>query len=1169
MDPSTILLQARNTLERGQAEEALLLLDKIRTKATQLPPPLHFRFELLYGQTFLAFAKQLRTNGGSGLSIQANYQDAVSHLKSAAKLNPEDPRPYQFLSQSYKDLGQYNQGAQAGLQALAKIEGAADLGEKARIALLVSENLYGQLTQLRQREGSKVSKAAKKLANKLYETIDPALGFPDTRIRAYRLYAWTSQWVGDPTEGFGVLTDALRQSPEDLALHQTFFNFILANRKIGNGLEFYRKWAKELSNEGASPKALALVHFYWGSAEAALGDSLRTEGDTRGADAAFSRAEKAFLVAAQLPAFAQNSKIRASLTHVSRADLAIQDGKLDRAQKELATAYTLAPQVAQVDPNGIDHYFDGARKTYRGLLFRIGARFIGGGLKKALEYWRFVTKKHPTWGPAWNNLGLSARDLGVQLARSGHPEKAKTLWEESFAAYKKAVQYAGDDPRIVNDCGLMLVYHLKRNYPEARKLLHRAIEIGQAQLDEMPEPEQGESPRLRDKRRRTEEAVGDAWQNLGVLEENLGHPKKAIPFYRKAIQFFPYKRRSAARRIATLEKEKQKSSGFFPFPRPTLSIVFPRKLENLDLHTFALEEDLRRALELAKKGKYQEAFTLVAPLLRKAGDDPEPWFVAGRTSLLLAQSLITRREKGARTNLADAIDRLEKADERTRKLKDGGKVLGLRIHILPAYDLCKAFLLNGETDKAATLASRHLQHIDSLGLEFPKPLLTAFFLRVGLVGAQKAIGDLSRAPKGKPPLPSSVETARIWILKGMEGLRTLSKNGSLDIKAMEDAVSLPVNIEGFARAWKNMELWAHRPKAAISAIGRVLAFAPKAQIPPLLADLSQVVAKNGGAQEALVVMKPLEARMPKDATLAWYQGYFFYILGNERRMDPKKGDPLEAYALADKALSQCSKFKPTYKASADYWRAAAQTGIGFFHATGRRNKKAKKAWFAALALSDKAATEYKDPLIGRTAKVGILGLGGPFFRSQDFEGGAALFEEATKARPGDVDFWNNLALFLREAGRRARDAKKGKTFFERAWKAYNRARLLEPRNVRLLNDTALIDVYYLGEHAKDSEEILRQAIKLGKQGFMRNKKDRVLEEALGDAYMNLGVLLMKDPSKLDEAEEALKESWKYFPFRRRATRKHLKDLEDIRRTKDHKEKKLDKNKEASPENSKS
>ncbi len=1119
----------------------------MRRRSKAFPASLRFRFELLYGQAYLAFARELRRKGANGLSIQANYQDAANHLQKAAQLAPKDPRPFLWLAKTYKDQGLYAEGAAAGFKALAHLDESTAKGERARAALLTSENLYGELTSLRRKEGSRISKASKDLANKLYETIDPALGFPDTRGRAYQLYAWSSQWIGDPSEGFGVLTDALREEPEDFQLQQTFFNFIIANRKIGDALEFYRQWIKDLAQESDSPKALALTNFYLGSTEAALGDNLRKEGDRRGANAAFAKAKQAFLRAAQLPAFAKNSRIRAALTHISRADLAISAGELDQARKELAAAYKLAPEVAQVDPNGIDHYFDGARKTYRGLLFKIGARLIGEGLEKALNYWRFVTQKHPTWGPAWNNLGLTARDLGVRIARSGQIERAKSLWEESFAAYKKAVQFSGNDPRIVNDCGLMLVYHLKRDYPEARKLLHKAIEIGQAQLDEMPESDPNLEPRLREKRRRIEEAVGDAWQNLGVLEENLGHPEKAIPFYKKAIQFFPKTRRSAASRLALLEKKK--NSGFFPYPRNSFDLVFPRRLEDLAPLPFQLESDLIKALELAKQGNFQEAFTLLSPLIRKAGKNPEPWFVAGRTALLFAQSLMQRRERGARNYLAEAIDRLEKAEARILAQKKGGEVFGLRIHVLPAFDLCQAYILNGETDKAATLAARHLKHLDSLGTELPQALLTAFYLRISSVAARKAIGDLSRSPKSKDS-PPSFKTARAWILKCMKGLKALAKDGgTLDLQSMEEAVGLPVNLPAFAKAWKDMELWARQPKEAISALGQIMAFSPKKLLPPLLTELSQVVTKYGGAEEAIKTLEPLEKRFPKDPTLAWYKGYFFYILGNERRMDPKKGDPIQAYTLADKALSDSSKYKPSFKGSADYWRAATQTGIGFYYATKGRNKDAKKAWFKALSLSDKAATEYKDPLIRRTAKVGILGLGAPFFRNRDFEGGAALFEEASKARPGDVDFWNNLGLFLREAGRTARDPQKAKKLFERSWKAYNRARLLEPRNVRLLNDTALVDVHYLSKYPREAEDLLRQAIKLGKKAFEKKSKDRVLEEALGDSYMNLGILLMKDPNRLKEAEVALRESWNYYPYRRRATGRHLKELESIRKGK--------------------
>jgi Flp pilus assembly protein TadD len=67
------------------------------------------------------------------------------------------------------------------------------------------------------------------------------------------------------------------------------------------------------------------------------------------------------------------------------------------------------------------------------------------------------------------------------VAASGDPETAMALWKESYAAYEKAVEFNPEDPRIVNDCGLMLVYHLKNDYERARELFAKAIELGHGQ----------------------------------------------------------------------------------------------------------------------------------------------------------------------------------------------------------------------------------------------------------------------------------------------------------------------------------------------------------------------------------------------------------------------------------------------------------------------------------------------------------------------------------------------------------------------------------------------------------------------------------------------------------------------------------------------------------------
>src|SRR5690606_28898461 len=174
-------------------------------------------------------------------------------------------------------------------------------------------------------------------------------------------------------------------------------------------------------------------------------------------------------------------------------------------------------------------------------------------LEQSLAFFERVLERHPDrFGALYNNAALSARDLGARIARDAEGEdraarmaEAMALWEKSYGFYEKAVELEPEDPRILNDCGLMLVYHLHRDYDRARELFDRAREFGQQALDELPmdAPEE--------QRHDVEEATGDAWQNIGVLlEDNLERPfEEARPFYEKAVEYYPYQRRDAARRL--------------------------------------------------------------------------------------------------------------------------------------------------------------------------------------------------------------------------------------------------------------------------------------------------------------------------------------------------------------------------------------------------------------------------------------------------------------------------------------------------------------------------------------------------------------------------------------------------------------------------------------------
>src|SRR5690606_19779496 len=213
-------------------------------------------------------------------------------------------------------------------------------------------------------------------------------------------------------------------------------------------------------------------------------------------------------------------------------------------------AYDTDPRVLQRGPDGMVAIVDSFGGTYAGGLFMLGTALAEGSteesLRAALAFFEEVIARHPdAIGQFYNNAGLAARDLGAAVAQRDEQE-AMALWERSYQHYCKAVELVPDDPRIVNDCGLMLVYHLKRDYDKAQAMFERAIELGEVQLRDLPDDASD------DERNFLEEAVGDAWQNLAVMARQQGKPfAEYRAFLEKAVQYYPGQRRTAAELLRT------------------------------------------------------------------------------------------------------------------------------------------------------------------------------------------------------------------------------------------------------------------------------------------------------------------------------------------------------------------------------------------------------------------------------------------------------------------------------------------------------------------------------------------------------------------------------------------------------------------------------------------
>jgi tetratricopeptide (TPR) repeat protein len=132
-----------------------------------------------------------------------------------------------------------------------------------------------------------------------------------------------------------------------------------------------------------------------------------------------------------------------------------------------------------------------------GMFWVCGRWYDVGELEKAREGYRVLCSLVPERSEFWNNYGLICRD-------TGH-------YEESFRAYRKAMELLPDDPRIVNDCALILQYHLRRDLDQAELWLIRAEDLARANL--AAAENDGDEARATEQRL----ILGDALVNLARL----------------------------------------------------------------------------------------------------------------------------------------------------------------------------------------------------------------------------------------------------------------------------------------------------------------------------------------------------------------------------------------------------------------------------------------------------------------------------------------------------------------------------------------------------------------------------------------------------------------------------------------------------------------------------
>jgi tetratricopeptide (TPR) repeat protein len=122
----------------------------------------------------------------------------------------------------------------------------------------------------------------------------------------------------------------------------------------------------------------------------------------------------------------------------------------------------------------------------------------------------------PDRAASWNNYGFFAREA--------------KRYEESNRAYRRAIALEPENARYLNDAAIILLYHLDRDYPQARAWLEKARELAEKGTHDVN--------RRTDARIGDEETLGDAFTNLiNVVQAqgDLDYAKKLLDEFEKRL----------------------------------------------------------------------------------------------------------------------------------------------------------------------------------------------------------------------------------------------------------------------------------------------------------------------------------------------------------------------------------------------------------------------------------------------------------------------------------------------------------------------------------------------------------------------------------------------------------------------------------------------------------
>ena len=1043
-------------------------------------------------------------------------QDAIASFELAVDLDDSDPECQLQLCDARMLAGQ---GEAAALAAEAAVELLAETNRTAdqqRAALRLARARMQHLVTLRRAElarpdpkEQRPERATAELAGTIMTLVKQPALLAAATSECYRIAASLEEWMGQPDLALLELENGINSAPTDSELHLALQELYARLDQLPAMCGFYSRLGKQTTDTPA-------LLWYQGRAEVMLADSLRQKG-------AFQKAADTYQVArdcfgqyrATQPAHADAAAEWLAILDLAMARTLVDIGDLEGAQEHLFACDAIGADKL-LGGDGSEPLRDSFGNSYANTAAVIGQALAQTGddrLRNTLSFHETLLQRHPeTWGWAYNNAGLAARDLGVQIEHATSTDDAAAqqqahatamaLWERSYGYYEIAARLSPDDPRIVNDTGLMLLYHLDRDLDRAHELFVRAIAVGQPQLDQLPADAKAED------RNFLEEAVGDAYQNLAVLQKEHEH----LPFeqYRenceRSLQYYPGRQRAAVvRMIRDGEQEADapalpaSSKGGSGPAAAVLLWALPQGQDGVEQKLF--EKVRAAAAAKAKDGDFDGALAALDEAQKPLKDYAPFRAVRGDYNLRLARAARDSGRRGVEFLFADAVSELQRAVELDSE------------PVGPRLMLAQVQNETGEFAAAATTASRLLLHMQSLGKVAPEDFDAAHAVRAA--AAARVFCDAGGVDKD-----TQLQEARL-------SFKHLEKRQKLDAAMLT--------------AWSSMEQWAKAPAEAVGIFARALQQAPEDQA--LLGGLCDTARNTGEVEPALQV---LGSRT--DALGLWYLGRCQFAHGAALRGKADNAGAIKALQAAVGSFEQSMQKNASYQDSCQQWLAWCYGKLGSAAFAGDDLDNAER-W---LLQSAKLRPDQIEADLGLqdSTKMGILYVASKYVKT-DPAHAERIFRAASDAANADVDLLNNAGLCARDLGdmleRRGRKAE-AREMHEQSYKAYSRCQQLDPQNVRLCNDTALLLVYSLERDWDHAKELLEHGIQVGEQQ-MRDEPpaDRQqrqdLDEAIGDCYENLALWHLKHGGDLAAARAAAESSMQHHPKDGRGgARRHLADI---------------------------